>query len=98
MAGPVPTAPLNRVAMLTDYITLDQRIVARPNEDVVYGAGSLALDITPVVIQVAKLRRALLGLSSGRSAHRRGRATRQNVRHDAQLLHGGRPGLAWRCA
>src|SRR5215467_16345209 len=27
MAGPVPTAPLNRFAMLTDYITPDQRLV-----------------------------------------------------------------------
>jgi Protein of unknown function (DUF1254) len=52
MAGPVPTAPLNRVAMLTDYITPAQRIVACPNQDVVYGAGSLALNITPVVLQV----------------------------------------------
>lgn len=52
MAGPVPTAPLNHFAMLTDYITPDQRLVACPNQDVVYGAGSLALDITPVVIQV----------------------------------------------
>ena len=52
MAGPVPTAPLNRFAMLTDYITPDQRLVACPNQDVVYGAGALALDIAPVVIQV----------------------------------------------
>src|SRR5215472_8589604 len=52
MAGPVPTAPLNRFAMLTDYITPDQRLVACPNQDVVYGACALALDITPVVIQV----------------------------------------------
>lgn len=52
MAGPVPTAPLNRFAMLTDYITPDQRLVACPNQDVVYGAGSIALDLTPVVIQV----------------------------------------------
>jgi hypothetical protein len=52
MAGPVPTAPLNRFAMLTDYITPDQRLVACPNQDVVYGAGALALDVTPVVIQV----------------------------------------------
>ena len=37
MAGPVPTAPLNRVAMLTDYVNPDQRIVACPNQDVVYG-------------------------------------------------------------
>jgi hypothetical protein len=52
MAGPVSTAPLNRLAMLTDYITPDQRIVACPNQDVVYGAGAIALDLTPVVIQV----------------------------------------------
>jgi hypothetical protein len=52
MAGPVPTAPLNRFAMLTDYITPDQRLVACPNQDVIYGAGSLALDVTPVIIQV----------------------------------------------
>jgi hypothetical protein len=52
MAGPVPTAPLNRVAMLTDYVNPDQRMVACPNQDVVYGAGSLALDLSPVVVQV----------------------------------------------
>jgi hypothetical protein len=52
MAGPVPTAPLNRVARLTDYVNPDQRIVACPNQDVVYGAGSIALDVSPVVIQV----------------------------------------------
>ena len=44
MAGPVPSAPLNRFAMLTDYITPDQRLVCCPNQDVVYGAGSLALE------------------------------------------------------
>jgi hypothetical protein len=52
MVGPAPSAPLNRFTMLTDYITPDQRLVACPNQDVVYGAGVLALDITPVVIQV----------------------------------------------
>jgi len=52
MAGPVPTAPLNRFAMLTDYVNPDQRLVACPNQDVVYGAGSLPLDISPVVVQV----------------------------------------------
>lgn len=52
MAGPVPTAPLNRFAMLTDYIDPDQRMVACPNQDVVYGAGSMALDFSPVVVQV----------------------------------------------
>ena len=38
--------------MLTDYIEPEQRLVACPNQDVVYGAGSLALDLSPVVIQV----------------------------------------------
>ena len=52
MLGPVPAAPLNRLAMLTDYIVPEERIVACPNQDVVYGAGSLALDLSPVVIQV----------------------------------------------
>jgi hypothetical protein len=51
-AGPVPNAPLNRVGMLTDYIEPEERLVACPNQDVVYGAGSIALDISPVVIQV----------------------------------------------
>ena len=52
MVGPGPAAPLNQVAMLTDYIDPEERLVACPNQDVVYGAGSLALDVSPVVIQV----------------------------------------------
>lgn len=52
MVGPGPAAPLNRLAMLTDYIEPEERLVACPNQDVVYGAGSLALDLSPVVIQV----------------------------------------------
>lgn len=52
MVGPGPAAPLNRVAMLTDYIEPEERLVACPNQDVVYGAGALALDLSPVVIQV----------------------------------------------
>jgi hypothetical protein len=51
-AGPVPSAPLNKLAMLTDYITPDQRHVACPNQDVVYGAGFLGLDLSPVIVQV----------------------------------------------
>jgi hypothetical protein len=51
-AGPVPSAPLNKLAMLTDYITPEQRLVACPNQDVVYGVGLLAMDQSPVVIQV----------------------------------------------
>jgi hypothetical protein len=45
-------APLNRLGMLTDYIDPSERIVACPNQDVAYGAGILALDQSPVVIQV----------------------------------------------
>jgi hypothetical protein len=52
LAGPSPSAPLNRLAMLTDYISPEQRNVACPNQDVVYGAGFVALDISPVVVQV----------------------------------------------
>src|SRR5262245_23068682 len=52
LAGPVPAAPVNRLGMLTNYIVPDERIVACPNQDVVYGAGSLGLDVSPVVIQV----------------------------------------------
>ena len=51
-AGPVPSAPPNRLGMLTDYVDPGERLVACPNQDVVYGAGSLALDLSPVVIQV----------------------------------------------
>ena len=52
LSGPVPIAPLNKFAMLTDYIEPEERLVACPNQDVVYGAGSLALDLSPVVVQV----------------------------------------------
>jgi hypothetical protein len=38
--------------MLTDYIAPEQRNTACPNQDVVYGIGVLALDVSPVVIQV----------------------------------------------
>src|SRR5262249_26345300 len=51
-AGPLITPPLNQIAMLTDYVDPDQRAVACPKQDVVYGIGSLALDMSPVVIQV----------------------------------------------
>ena len=52
MGGIVPCAPLNELGMLSDYIVPEERIVACPNQDVVYGAGSAALDISPVVVQV----------------------------------------------
>ncbi|MBB4215759.1 hypothetical protein FHT79_002928 [Rhizobium sp. BK212] len=52
MNGVLPFAPLNRLSMLHDYIQADQRWVACPNQDVVYGGAIAALDQTPVVLQV----------------------------------------------
>jgi hypothetical protein len=52
LSGPVPPSPPNHLGMLTDYIVPEERIVACPNQDVVYGVGSLALEVSPVVIQV----------------------------------------------
>lgn len=52
LVGPAPQAPLNHICMLTDYIEPEERLVACPNQDVVYGAGSIALDLSPVVVQV----------------------------------------------
>jgi hypothetical protein len=52
MGGIVPVAPHNRLTMLTDYIDPGERIVACPNQDVVYANGILALDKSAVIIQV----------------------------------------------
>ncbi|MCY1268875.1 hypothetical protein D9M68_192230 [compost metagenome] len=52
IGGALAIAPHNRLTMLSDYIQADQRSIACPNQDVVYGAGYLALDVSPVVIQV----------------------------------------------
>lgn len=52
LGGVLPLAPPNRLAMLTDYIQPEQRAVTCPNQDVVYGAGVLALDESPAVVQV----------------------------------------------
>jgi hypothetical protein len=50
--GAVPVAPLGHLSMLADYITPDQRYVACPNQDVVYGSCFMLLDGGPVVLQV----------------------------------------------
>jgi hypothetical protein len=50
--GVLPAAPTGYVSMLTDYITPDQRFVAHPNQDVVYGFGFAAVDKDPIVVQV----------------------------------------------
>ena len=52
MGGIVPAAPLNRLSMLSNYIEPQERLVACPNQDVVYGGGAVALDVSPVVVQV----------------------------------------------
>lgn len=52
MSGVVPFAPLNTLSMLHDYVKPEQRWVACPNQDVAYGAGIAALDLSPVIVQV----------------------------------------------
>jgi hypothetical protein len=51
LGGVVPVA-FNRNAMLTNYIKQDQHFVTCTNQDVVYGAGYMALDKEPIVFQV----------------------------------------------
>jgi hypothetical protein len=50
--GPLIEAPVNQFTMMTDYVFPEERAVACPNQDVVYGIGALALDESPVVVQV----------------------------------------------
>ncbi|TWT66499.1 DUF1254 domain-containing protein [Allorhodopirellula solitaria] len=52
MNGTIPVAPGGHLAMLHDYIKPEQRFVACPNQDVVYGLGYMFLDKEPVVVQV----------------------------------------------
>lgn len=52
LSGPLLMAPLNQFTMLTDYVIPTERAIACPNQDVVYGIGCLALDQSPVVVQV----------------------------------------------
>lgn len=51
-AGFLLQAPVNQFTMMTDYVNPEERAVACPNQDVVYGIGALGLDLSPVVIQV----------------------------------------------
>jgi hypothetical protein len=52
MGGIVPVAPPNQLAMLHDYVAPEERLVACPNQDVVYGFGLLDFSQDAVVIQV----------------------------------------------
>lgn len=52
LGGVMPVAPVNYLTIFPDYGTPDQKDVAHPNQDVVYGFGIMDLKNTPVVIQV----------------------------------------------
>jgi hypothetical protein len=52
MGGIVPVAPPNQIGMLTDYIVPEERVVACPNQDVVYGFALLDFTKDAVIVQV----------------------------------------------
>lgn len=52
LGGVVPVGPPGALGMLHDYITPDEKLVACPNQDVVYGFGILDARRGPSVIQV----------------------------------------------
>jgi hypothetical protein len=64
-AGPLLEAPLNRLTMLMDYVNPEERNVACPNQDVVYGLGMVALDVSPVTA-ILRSSRPIAGLTSQR--------------------------------
>ncbi|MGW0043106.1 DUF1254 domain-containing protein [Rhodococcus sp. NPDC003348] len=52
LAGIVPAGPPGTIGMLRDYIRPEERVVACPNQDVVYGFGVLDSARGPSVVQV----------------------------------------------
>jgi hypothetical protein len=52
LGGVVPAASPGSVGMLHDYITPEERLVACPNQDVVYGFGAIDARRGPSVVQV----------------------------------------------
>src|SRR5207244_232905 len=52
LGGVIPAAPPGSVGMLHDYVTPEERLVACPNQDVVYGFGILDAQRGPSVVQV----------------------------------------------
>ncbi|MEU4312665.1 DUF1254 domain-containing protein [Nocardia sp. NPDC024068] len=52
LAGIVPAGPPGSLGMLRDYIRPEERVVACPNQDVVYGFGVLDAGRGPSVVQV----------------------------------------------
>ena len=47
----VCVAPINQLAMLTDYANPAEKLIADPNQDLLYGLGFLSLEKEPVVLQ-----------------------------------------------
>jgi hypothetical protein len=47
----VCVAPINQLAMPTDYANPAEKLIADPNQDLVYGLGFLSLEKEPVVLQ-----------------------------------------------
>jgi len=91
LGGVLPVAH-NSLAMLTNYISPEQRFVACTNQDVVYGFGFLDnLDKEPIVFQVPDFgdRFWVFALC----AHRRTVEHRQTIWHQARLLYDRRAGL-----
>ena len=52
LGGILPVAPPNSLTMLRDYVAPEERAVACPNQDVVYGLGIIDFSKEPVVLQV----------------------------------------------
>jgi len=52
VGGVIPTAPVGRLCLLNDYIRPEQRTIACPNQDVVYGVGPFDTQMEPTVLQV----------------------------------------------
>ena len=48
----LPLAPVNQVALLHDYVDPSERMIADPNQDVLYGLSYMDLGKEPVVVQV----------------------------------------------
>jgi len=51
VVGGMPVG-VGRLAMLTGYMSPQERVIACPNQDVVYGVGFFALDKEPIVFQI----------------------------------------------
>jgi hypothetical protein len=85
----VPVAPMNQVAMLTNYVSPGETSIADPNQDVVYGLGYLSLEKEPVVIQVPDFGDRFWTIPVYDARTDQISRTWVAIRHQARLLHGG---------